>query len=214
MGSPDTEQGRSTGEGPQHEVTISEPFYISRFEITQAQWEAAMGSNPATGSGIGNDHPVNNVSWNDCQQYVRVLSTTGLGTFRLPTEAEWEYACRAGTTTRFYWGDDPANQLIHDYTWNSINSGNQTHGVALKQPNPWGLYDMSGNVWEWCQDWNGAYPDGPEVDPQGPGVGSFRANRGGSWLNNAIFLRSASRGNDQPGARAPAIGLRIVREFP
>jgi formylglycine-generating enzyme required for sulfatase activity len=207
MGSPDDEQDRSGGEGPQHQVTLTQGFYMGIYEVTQAQWEAVMGNNPSVYSGA--NRPVEDVSWDDAQAFIAELNTlTGL-TFRLPTEAEWEYACRAGTTTRFYWGDDPSYNEIDDYAWYRDNT-DATHDVGLKLPNAWGLYDMSGNVWEWCADWKGFYPSGSVTDPTGPSSGSERVYRGGSWDYDPQYCRSASRLNDPPDFSINALGFRVV----
>ncbi len=212
MGSPSTESGRDSDEGPQHQVTITKDFYLGKYEVTQAQWEAVMGSNPSSSYGVRPNYPVYNVSWNDCQSYIEKLNQMGQGTFRLPTEAEWEYACRAGTQTRFYWGDDPNETQIKDYAWyDGNNSPSGTKEVGLKIPNAFGLYDMSGNVWEWCSDWYGSYPSGSVVDPVGPYSGSHRVNRGGDWGSNAQACRSASRGGHSPDGRASRIGFRLLR---
>ncbi|HQH73014.1 MAG TPA: formylglycine-generating enzyme family protein, partial [bacterium] len=158
MGSPDSEQDRYSEEGPQHQVTLTKPFYLGKYEVTQAQWQAVMGSNPSHFQ--GDNLPVEMVSWNDCQTFIQQLNQLGQGTFRLPTEAEWECACRAGTTWRFSHGnvlecgDECESCTAHDlFMWWCGNSGNHTHEVGSKLPNPWGLYDMHGNVWELCNDW-------------------------------------------------------------
>ncbi len=147
MGSPDNEKDRDDGEGPQHKVTISNDFYLGKYPVTQAQWEAVMGNNPSHFKGNPN-HPVKCISWHYCQKFIDRLNGMGIGKFRLPTEAEWEYACRGGTTTRFYWGDDLDYKDIEKYAWFSKNSGGTTHEVGLKESNAFGLYDMSGNVFE------------------------------------------------------------------
>ena len=212
MGSPDDEKDRGSNEGPQHRVTITQDFHMGQSEVTQAQWEAVMGSNPAKNYGVGNDYPVYDVSWNDCQEFINKLNELGQGTFRLPTEAEWEYACRAGTTTRFYWGDDPSYSEIGKYAWYRDNSGSKTHGVGQKIPNQWGLYDMSGNLWEWCQDWySDSYPNFDQVDPTGPLSGSSRVLRGGSWYSGTWNLQSAYRHWDPPSDWFDSIGFRVVR---
>jgi formylglycine-generating enzyme required for sulfatase activity len=197
MGSPPSEKDRGDDEGPQHQVTITKDFYLGKYEVTQAQWEAVMGNNP---SGFKGDNlPVDMVwetaSRNDCQAFIEKLNGMALAvvTFRLPTEAEWEYACRAGTTTRFYWGDDPDYSQIGVYAWYGDNSAGQTHEVGLKLPNAWALYDMSGNVPEWCQDWYGAYRSGSQVDPIGPESGEGRVARGGSCCHERWVVRSAFR---------------------
>lgn len=163
----------------------------------------------------GDNLPVERVSWNDCQAFIQKLNrmALGVGIFRLPTEAEWEYACRAGTTTQFYWGDDPNYSQIGDYAWYWDNSGIRTHEVGLKLPNAWGLYDMSGNVWEWCQDWwSSLYPSGDQVDPTGEESGSYRVLRGGDWGYYSPWnCRSAYRGRYDPGSRGDDGGFRLAR---
>ena len=211
MGSPDDEKNRYDNEGPQHEVTISKDFYIGKYEVTQAQWQAVMGSNPSFFSGTNN--PVEQVSWNDCHELIDKLNAMGLvsGTFRLPTEAEWEYACRAEATTRFYWGDDPNYSEVGNYAWHPGNSGSKTHEVGQKLPNEWGLYDMSGNVWEWCSDWwQDGYDRGPQVDPTGQESGSSRVLRGGCWYYDARYCRSASRLWGGPTSPNYFFGFRVV----
>jgi formylglycine-generating enzyme required for sulfatase activity len=130
--------------------------------------------------------------------------------YRLPTEAEWEYACRAGTATRFSYGDDPGYALLGDYAWWQGNSGNQTHAVGTRRPNPWGLYDMHGNVWEWCLDWYGGYPGGTVSDPVGAAGGSYRVRRGGGWVNDPRYCRSADRYRLGPGYRRNYLGFRAA----
>ncbi len=227
MGSPSDERGRHSNEGPQHEVTISQNFYMGKYEVTQAQWEAVMGSNPSYFGGKPNN-PVEQVSWNDCQTFIDRLNDMGYGTFRLPTEAEWEYACRAGTTTRFSFGDalecsdtgEVYCELGDQYMWWSGNNayGDNVYGtkeVGLKLPNPWGLYDMHGNVWEWCSDWyESPYDRGAQVDPIGPQSGSYRVFRGGDWGYDLRYCRSAYRGGHSPGARHYYIGVRLLRSSP
>ena len=196
MGSPDTEQDRDPDEGPQHQVTLTKGFWMSETEVTQAQWVAIMGSNPSHFTG-DMSRPVEMVSWNDiCTEstgYLAKLNAANPGYgFRLPTEAEWEYACRAGTTTRFYWGDDSDYSLIADYAWYSENGGDTTHPVGQKMANAWGLKDMSGNAWEWCSDWYGSYASGAATDPTGPSTGTYRILRGGSSSDN-YYCRAAFR---------------------
>ena len=225
MGSPSDERGRWGWEWLPHVVTITEPFYLGKHEVTQAQWQAVMGSNRASGHGVGDDYPVYAVSWNDCQTFISRLNETGQGTFRLPTEAEWEYACRAGTTTRFSFGDalecDDSTgycEIQDQYMWWGGNNGTvgsdtyRSKEVGLKLPNPWGLYDMHGNVWEWCSDWwQDSASRGPQTDPQGPTLGSYRASRGGDWHNNAQYCRSAFRNNGLPDDRVDIFGVRLLR---
>ncbi len=236
MGSPDTERSRSFDEGPVHTVNIGDSFYMGKYEITQGQWKAVMGTNPVpptSSYGVGDDYPVYYVSWNDCQAFVTALNahiaSTGQGaaTFRLPSEAEWEYACRAGTQTRFFFGDSlgaddyptdaPAGTLPgnrSDYMWFGFNnSPNGTKPVGTKLPNQFGLYDMSGNVWEWCQDyWHWVYTNAPSDGSawESP-TSSSRVLRGGGWDNSANRCRSAYRYGDTPDIRYAEIGVRFVR---
>ena len=206
---------------PQHEVTITRAFYFSVYEVTQAQWLAIMGTNPASREGM--NIPVNNVSWFDCQEFIEKMNALGVGTFRLPTEAEWEYACRAGTTTRFFYGDVLETDDLEEYSpihdlymwWRGNTVGVETPlPVGLKLPNPWGLYDIHGNVWEWCQDWwETPWDRGPQVDPVGPETGAARVVRGGGGY--AQGCRSADRRCDfcTPDVHFPEMGFRLVREY-
>ena len=231
MGSPADERGRQPGkEWPQHRVTITKPFYMGQYEVTQAQWEAVMGRNPSYFKGKPNN-PVEKVRWEQCRRFIRRLNALGLGTFRLPTEAEWEYACRAGTTTRFSFGDgmecsDTSArycEIADKYMWWSGNNDpNGTKEVGLKKPNPWGLFDMHGNVHEWCFDrWQKPYQRSDQVDPQGPLSGSkfliFWTNRvfkGGCWRHgHARDCRSAARSYEQSSDYYYGLGLRLVREY-
>lgn len=203
-------------EGPQHQVTLTPSFYMQTTEVTQAQWEAVMEDNPSTFSGCPTC-PVEWVSWDDIQEFITKLNARGEGTYSLPTEAQWEYAARAGSTTAFYNGGitelgcgyDPNLDAIG---WYCYNSDNQTHPVAGKAPNAWGLYDMSGNVWEWCSDWysNGYYSISPAVNPQGPSSGDYRVIRGGSWYYKAQSCRSASRLYHPPSGWRAELGFRLV----
>lgn len=214
MGSPVNELGRLDDE-TQHEVTLTQSFYMQSTEVTQSQWEAVMGSNPSNNIGCS-DCPVDNVSWDDVQTFITELNTWGEGTYRLPTESEWEYAARAGTTTAFANGDiteadcgyDPNLDIIG---WYCNNSSDTTHPVARKDPNAWGLYDMHGNVYEWCQDWYGTYPSSSVTDPTGPTSGSARVRRGGSWNLNARECRSASRLSFEHPDRDYSLGFRLLR---
>lgn len=169
-----------------------------------------MGSNPASNYGVGLNNPVYYVSWNDCQAFIQNLNQLGQGTFRLPTEAEWEYACRAGTQTAFYWGEDSSYSQIREYAWYDGNSSSKTHEVGTKLPNAWGLFDMSGNVWEWCQDWYGNYSSNSQVDPTGAVRGSSRVIRGGSWLAHARICRSAYRSGHSPVYWTAGLGFRLA----
>lgn len=195
-------------EAPVHQVTISGDFYMGKYPVTQAQWEAVMESNPSTFK--GDDHPVEQVSWDDCQEFIRRINAAGKGIFRLPTEAEWEYACRAGSSGMFCFGDNESQ--MGDYAWYSANSESQTHPVGTKKPNSWGLYDIHGNVWEWCQDWYDDYSPESVTDPQGPPSSNMpvRVFRGGCWRGVAGYAASAHRGGRGPGYRADILGFRLV----
>jgi formylglycine-generating enzyme required for sulfatase activity len=206
MGSPDSEQGRVPNEGLQHEVTISKPFYMGVTEVTQAQYEAVMGTNPSRFKGPTN--PVERVSWDDAVLFCRELSEKTRKAFRLPTEAEWEYACRAGSKTRFSFGDSDS---VFSYAWFGSNSGGKTNPVGCTKPNAWGLYDMHGNVSEWCADWYGSYSSGASTDPQGAGSGGDRVVRGGSWLDDdSVYFRCAVRYNLAPSFRSHDVGFRCA----
>jgi len=209
MGSPANEPDRA-GDEPRHQVTITGGFWLGKYEVTQAQWEQVMGTNPSAFRAA--DQPVDSVSWNDCQEFIRRLNTLPVGgRYRLPTEAEWEYACRAGTSSRFNLGG--ADTALDRAGWYSGNSGDTTHPAGWKQPNALGLYDMHGNVWEWCQDWYAAYP-WEATDPAGPSSGAYRVLRGGSWRDNAGNCRSASRNYDDPAYKKHNFGFRVVCDSP
>jgi formylglycine-generating enzyme required for sulfatase activity len=197
-------------ENDKHEVSISNPFYMGVTEVTQAQYEAVMGTNPSNFKGATN--PVEMVSWNDATEFCKKLSEQTRRAIRLPTEAEWEYACRAGTATAFSFGD--ADSALGDYAWYDANSGSTTHPVGQKKPNAWGLYDMHGNVWERCADWWEQYPKGPVTDPQGPASGAHRVIRGGSWGNNLNGCSAMHRADDAPGNRGRNHGFRVVVSVP
>ena len=205
MGSP--EKRGYADEYPQHRVTLS-AFYIGKYPITQAQWRAVMRTNPSHFN--GNNHPVDSITWDEAVEFCRRLSYATNRNYRLPTEAEWEFACRAGTTTLYNYGDE--EDLVMQYAWCLPNSGNHTHPVGEKKPNGWGLYDMHGNVWEWCQDWYGGdyYQYSPNVNPAGPTKGTSRVLRGGSWYSLPNYCRSAGRSNHQPELRDPLVGFRVV----
>jgi formylglycine-generating enzyme required for sulfatase activity len=205
MGSPDSDKGAGDDEKPQHRVRITRPFYLGKYPVTQEQWQAVMESNPSNFKGPKN--PVESVSWEDCRRFCAMLnarSHPGGGGLQLPTEAEWEYACRAGSRTRYCFGDDESR--LGEYAW---YSSGQTHPVGEKKPNAWGLFDMYGNVWELCQDWydGGYYAKSPTNDPKGPAMGSNRVSRGGGWVYPAEFCRSAYRNG--PGTTNYAVGLRV-----
>jgi len=210
-GSPEDEPGRGDNE-TLHKVTLTQPFQMGMHEVTQEQYQKVMGTNLRTVRNSQN--PVSQVSWNDAVEFCRKLSdqpeekAAGY-VYRLPTEAEWEYACRAGTTTRYSFGDSESE--LGGYAWHDKNSGNTTHPVGGKKPNAWGLYDIHGNVWEWCQDWGGDYPSGEVTDPAGPSLSSQRINRGGAYYVTPEATRSAYRRYSTPGHRAIHMGFRVLR---
>ena len=209
MGSPGAEPGRFQDEGPQHPVTLTRGFWLFDTLVTQELWRAVMGDNPSHFS--GDRRPVEQVRWDDAQRFSAQLNERfGEQVFVLPGEAQWEYACRAGTTSAYSFGDDPA--LLDEYAWYGSNSGNATHDVATKKPNAWGLFDMHGNVLEWCQDyWVSSYDGGAVVDPAGPSEGLNRVLRGGSWNFIAQYARSAYRFYYVPGSRNSFIGFRCAQ---
>ena len=199
-----------------HRVMLSKPFYMGLFEVTQNQWSLVMGSNPAKNYGVGDTYPVYYVSYNmirgssavDSTSFLgRLQSKTGLN-FDLPTEAQWEYACRAGTTTTYYWGDS----INGNYAWYTSNSSSKTHPVGGRTANAWGLYDMSGNVWEWCLDRNGALAYG--TDPQGSSSGAIRVGRGGSWTDSESIFTSSYRAYFTPSEKYFFLGFRLSRTLP
>ena len=202
-----SEQGNEAekDEKPTHNVTLSS-YYICKYEVTQALWQAVMGSNPSYFK--GDNLPVEQVSWNDCQAFINRLNSYTGRNFRLPTEAEWEFAARGGNYSRRY--KYSGSNYIGDVAWYYDNSGGRTHPVGTKQANELGLYDMSGNVWEWCSDWYGAYKSYSQTDPTGPYSGSRRVARGGSWYYSARYCRSSNRGNDTPDYSYNGLGLRLV----
>ncbi len=206
MGSPDSDKDADADDKPQHRVWISKPFYLGKFLVTQEQWEAVMGNNPSHFKGPKN--PVESVSWGDCQLFLDKLNgKVGGGKFQLPTEAQWEYACRAGSKTRYCFGDDETRS--GDYAWYDKNSGDKTHPIGERKPNAWGLYDMYGNVCEWCQDWYGDYKESPAADPTGPATGSSRVIRGGSWNGPTRLSRSPRRIRRGPVDRYGYLGLCV-----
>jgi len=216
MGSPESDLNRQNNE-TQHEVTISKDFYLGVHDVTQAQYEKVIGKNPShfQGAVVSNENadiPVENVSWDDAVEFCKKLSDLpeekkAGRLYRLPTEAEWEYACRAGSKTAYSFDDEEG--LLPEYGWFKRNSSNRTHTVGLLESNAWGLYDMHGNVWEWCSDRYGEYPKGAVSDPTGPKEGSFRVLRGGSWNDGAARCRSALRGRGRPSDRF-IIGFRVA----
>ena len=194
-----------SNEKPTHQVTLSS-YYIGETEVTQALWTAVMGNNQSNFKGDNN--PVEKVSWNDCQKFIEKLNSLTGKKFRLPTEAEWEYAARGGNKSKGYQYSGSNN--LDDVAWYTKNSNYKTHPVKTKQPNELGMYDMSGNVWEWCQDWYGNYGSDSQTNPKGPSSGSGHVYRGGSWFANAVVCRSANRTGHTPGLRDCDLGLRLV----
>ena len=217
MGSPESEEGRRENES-QHEVTISNDYYLGAYEVTQTQYQTVIGNNPSCYQGalVGNqnaDLPVENVSLDDAVEFCKKLSELpeekkAGRVYRLPTEAQWEYACRAGSKTIYSFDDEEG--LLPEYGWFKRNSSQRTHTVGLLEPNAWGLYDMHGNVWEWCSDWYGEYPKGAVSDPTGPTIGTDRVNRGGCWLYLAANCRSASRNWAKSSYQDGLLGFRVA----
>jgi len=204
-------------EKPVHTVHISQPFYLGKYEVTQEQWQAVMGNNPSRFKGDPT-LPVESVSWDDIQAFISKLNAREGGDtrYRLPTEAEWEYAARAGTTTTYSFGNDerPLDRQLGKYAWYSENSGGETHPVGQRQPNLWGLYDMHGNVWEWVQDGSGWYPSGTVTDPMGPHLSSYLMYRGGSWYTVADHCRVSFRAGSTLSDRLSYVGFRVLRTTP
>jgi formylglycine-generating enzyme required for sulfatase activity len=215
MGSPLNEIGRD-GDERQHKVTLSKPFYLQTTEVTQGQWQSVMGENPSFFHDCGRNCPVEMVSWYDAYRFIdRMNAIAKYPRYRLPTEAEWEYATRSGTQTALSNGIITITGCSYDagldrIGWYCGNSGNKTHSVAQKEPNSWGLYDMHGNVWEWCQDWYGDYPSEEVTDPKGSKSGLIRVNRGGSWWWFARFCRSANRIRYMPFDHTQDTGFRLA----
>ena len=200
-----SEQEADSDEKPVHGVTLSS-YYIGKTEVTQALWQAVMGSNPSRFE--GSDLPVECVSWNDCQEFIQKLNRLTGRNFRLPTEAEWEFACRGGNNSRGYKYSGSNN--LGSVAWYNDNSGGQTHPVGTKAPNELGIFDMSGNVWEWCSDWYANYTSYSQTDPKGPLSGSFRVCRGGCWIDYAGCCRSSNRRSIDPAYRFSDLGLRLA----
>jgi formylglycine-generating enzyme required for sulfatase activity len=206
-------------EVPRHRVNITKPFYMGKYEVTQGQWMSVMGSgffgiggnNPSRFSSCGGSCPVEKVSWNNVQDYIQKLckkENMNPCRYRLPTEAEWEYSARAGTKSKFYWG----NKMDNSYLWFAENSEGQTHPVGQKKPNAWGLYDMTGNVFEWVQDWydDEYYKNSPSADPKGADKGEYRVLHGGSWSYDAGYCRLSKRFNFDPYGGNDDYGFRLV----
>jgi len=218
MGSPDSETDRDPDEGPQTTVKLTKGYWIGSAEVTQKEYEDVMGSNPSFFTNT-TDRPVEFLSWEEATNYCGELTSLEQAAgripsdhaYRLPTEAEWEHACRAATASRFSHGDDPGYSGLTAYAWHSDNSTNMTHPVGEKLPSPWGLYDTHGNVWEWCQDWYATnYPGGSVTDPLGPATGTYRIVRGGSYYYGGLTCRSANRGGVPPTGTRYDVGLRMV----
>jgi formylglycine-generating enzyme required for sulfatase activity len=202
MGSPVTEKGRQPSE-THHEVTLTKQFYMGKYEVTQEQWESVMGNIPSTLSRWAK-YPVTDVSWEDCQAFIKKLNASTKGGYRLPYEAEWEYACRAGTTTAYSYGDN--------LTKSDANiDGDSIKAVGSYRPNAFGVYDMHGNVWEWCEDWYGSLQDGEVTDPKGSATGESRVLRGGAFACDESAARSSSRGTRAPSVRYNGYGFRLAR---
>lgn len=214
MGSPEGEPGRDKDESPVHRVQISKPFYLGTFEVTQRQFEVIMGYNPSVFDDFEGsaNHPVENLSWEEANLFIEKLNALNIGMFRLPTEAEWEYACRAGTQSAYYWGEEMKSNGESEYAWANSRSFAMTHPVGTKKANEWGLHDMAGNVWEWCSDWYGNYHDGAKIDPMGPKNGKNKVFRGGSWYDFHPSHRCANRHRHGIDKGYSAIGLRLVME--
>ena len=212
----DEEAWMYEGEHPRHRVTLTKSFHLGRTLVTQGQWKAVMGTTPWKGKPLvkeDDDYPVTFVSWDAAVEFCRKLSEKESVEYRLPTEAEWEYACRAGTMTAFSFGDDASQ--VGEYAWCDENTSDAVefyaHRVGQKRPNAWGLYDMHGNVLEWCQDWYGEYSSADVTDPAWPDSGSSRVLRGGCWSFDARLCRSASRFRGLPSSRHNFMGFRVLR---
>jgi formylglycine-generating enzyme required for sulfatase activity len=203
-------------ERPAHPVTVSRPFLISKYEITQRQWKTVVGKNPSAFK--GDDLPVDSVSWNDVQQFITKLKERSHGPYRLPTEAEWEYCCRAESTNLFGYGahyEPVSDRNLSCYAWFRADANNRTHAVGEKKPNLWGLYDTEGNLWEWCQDWYAPdfYARSPAKDPLNNQPAVERVFRGGSWFLDWRNLRAAYRSGNLPDFKSQYVGFRLVREI-
>ena len=193
-------------EKPVHQVTLTNDYYMGKYEVTQALWQAVMGNNPSHFK--GENLPVETVNWNECQEFISKLNSMTGRKFRLPTEAEWEYSARGVKKSRSYQYSGSSN--ISDVAWYGGNSGSKTHPVGTKQANELGIYDMSGNVCEWCSDWYSSYSSTSQTNPTGSVSGSHRVCRGGSWFGNAGYCRSSFRGSYTPDCRSNHLGLRLV----
>ena len=219
MGSPESELGRCRwGDEKQHQVTLTKRFYLGKYPVTQKEYQAVMGNNPSHFK--GDNLPVEEVSWDDAKRFCSRLNDLKHNElpagyrFDLPTEAQWEYACRAGTTTALNNGLNLTSNIccphLDEVAWYGELLDGETHPVGQKEPNAWGLYDMHGNVWEWCNDWDADYPSSAVTDPTGPASGSYRVMRGGSWDLSAQCCRSASRNGNDPTRRYGSVGFRVA----
>ena len=206
MGATAEMKNTEDSEKPTHRVTLTNDYYIGKYEVTQALWQTVMGNRPSNFKGY--NLPVEQVSWDDCQEFISKLNRITGKMFRLPTEAEWEYAARGGKKSRGYQYSGSNN--LSDVAWYNENSGYETYAVGTKQPNELGIYDMIGNVCEWCQDWYGAYSSSSQVNPTGANSGSRRVYRGGSWRYPAPYCRSSVRAAGEPNSRDDFLGLRLV----
>ncbi|MGM9688377.1 MAG: formylglycine-generating enzyme family protein, partial [Alloprevotella sp.] len=205
MGATAEMQNPYDDEKPTHQVTLSS-YSIGETEVTQALWQAVMGNNPSYFK--GDNLPVEQVSWDDCQEFIRKLNLQTGQRFRLPTEAEWEFAARGGNRSNHTQYSGSSN--LDEVAWYTSNSGSKTHPVKTKKANELGIYDMTGNVWEWCQDWYGSYSSSSQYNPTGPSSGSYRVYRGGSWNGGPRCCRSSSRCDNAPGYRYNSLGLRLA----
>jgi len=213
MGSPSDELGRNSDE-TQYTVTLSEPYYIQTTEVTQGQWKTVMGNNPSSFGSCGLSCPVEYISWDDTKTFIATLNAMGEGAYTLPTEAQWEYAARAGSDKAFANGgisDIITDTNLDRMAWYANNSNSTSHAIAQKQANAWGLFDMHGNVWEWCGNWYGTYPTTSVANPIGPLTGSEKALRGGGWNYNSGYCRSAKRSKIGTDYRHADIGLRLLK---
>ncbi len=209
MGASPNEEGYYLDEGPQHEVSISRGFYMGIYPVTQEQYEQVMGRNPSSIKMA--QTPVGTHSWYEAVEFCARMSKKAGKVTRLPTEAEWEYACRAGSATRFHYGDDPGYRKLGEYAWYEDAEGT-VHPVGQKKPNAWGLYEMHGDIAQWCSDWSGPYQDQGQTDPHGPASGSHRIARGGGWEEEPMGYRSASRYGDEPNSQRFNLSFRVVLE--
>ena len=219
MGSPASETHRRTNE-TQHRVKLTQPFYLGVHEVTQRQWQVLMGDEPWKRKDyvkVGSSYPATYISWDDATKFCKALTKqerlagriTALQSYRLPTEAEWEYACRAGTTSAYSFGDNASK--LKEYGWVDEDAGkNRLQPIGSKKPNPWGLFDMHGNVWEWCSDGFGDYPNTAATDPENTKAVADRVYRGGGWSSDARYARSAHRSWDSPDRKYFFLGFRVA----